>query len=72
MRRRRIFWQLFPAAVSVTLIALLALGWHTLSTLRQVYYQHVADGLLARNSRLPARLTPSASRSAQVRPRGLP
>jgi len=48
MRRRRIIWQLFPAAVSVTLVALLALGWQTLSTLRTVYYEHVSADLEAR------------------------
>lgn len=66
MRRRRIIWHLFPAAVSVTLVALAVLGWHTLGALREVYYDHVSADLSAR-AHLIAHQLPTPLASAEPR-----
>ncbi len=49
MRRgRRLFWQLFPACLAVTLLALLAFGGYASRSMRTFYLQQAAADLEAR------------------------
>lgn len=47
MRRKRLLWQIFPAYLSITLMAMLALGLTTLRSLRNFYEDRSADDLQA-------------------------
>lgn len=47
MRRKRLLWQIFPAYLSITLMAMLALGLTTLRSLRNFYEDRTADDLQA-------------------------
>jgi len=48
MRKKRLLWQLFPAALVIILITLLVLGWYAARSLRQFYFQQTASNLEAR------------------------
>jgi len=48
MRRKRLFWQLYPSYLLITLLALLTVILYGSSTLRRFYYHRVADDLESR------------------------
>ena len=55
MNKRRLFWQLFPTYLLITLTALTAVGWYSLSSLREFHYDRIAIDLEDR-ARLVERL----------------
>ena len=46
--RRRLFWQLFPSYLLITLISLLAVAWYASSAIRHFYIEHAISDLEAR------------------------
>ena len=48
MRRRRLFWQLYPATLLIALAALALIAWDTESSLRRFYLDRTAAELQAR------------------------
>ncbi|MFQ5715860.1 MAG: two-component system histidine kinase PnpS [Nitrospinales bacterium] len=50
MRKKRLLWQLYPTYLLITLIALLAVGWYALSSVRQFYLARTTADLEARAS----------------------
>lgn len=45
MNKRKLFWQLFPTYLLITLTALTAVGWYSLSSLREFHYDRIAIDL---------------------------
>jgi two-component system phosphate regulon sensor histidine kinase PhoR len=48
MRRKRLLWQLYPAYLIITLLAVVTIGWYSLGSLRGFYYAQVESDLEAR------------------------
>ena len=48
MRKKRLFWQLFPSYMIITLLVLCAITWYATSSLRHFYYDQVTQDLLSR------------------------
>jgi two-component system, OmpR family, phosphate regulon sensor histidine kinase PhoR len=48
MAKKRILWQLFPTYLLITLAAILAVGWFSLDSLRDFYYDRTAEDLKTR------------------------
>jgi len=48
MDNKRILWQLFPTYLLITLTALTAVGWYSLSSLREFYYDRISTDLKVR------------------------
>jgi two-component system, OmpR family, phosphate regulon sensor histidine kinase PhoR len=55
MVRKRILWQLYPTYLLITLTALAAVGWYSLSSLRDFHYDRISVDLEVR-ARLVERL----------------
>lgn len=55
MNKRRLFWQLFPTYLLITLTALTAVGWYSLSSLREFHFERISIDLEVR-ARLVERL----------------
>jgi two-component system phosphate regulon sensor histidine kinase PhoR len=55
MNKRRLFWQLFPTYLLITLTAVAAVGWYSLSSLRDFHYDRIKADLEVR-ARLIERL----------------
>ena len=55
MNKRRLFWQLFPTYLLITLTAVAAVGWYSLSSLRDFHYDRIKADLEVR-ARLVERL----------------
>jgi two-component system phosphate regulon sensor histidine kinase PhoR len=55
MNKRKLFWQLFSTYLLITLTALTAVGWYSLSSLREFHYDRIAIDLEDR-ARLVERL----------------
>ncbi|MBW2708229.1 MAG: PAS domain-containing protein [Deltaproteobacteria bacterium] len=49
--KRRLFWQLFPSYLLITLLSLVAVTWYASSAIKQFYIEHTVDDLEA-HSRL--------------------
>ncbi len=47
MKPRRLLWQLYPSYLLITLISLAAIGWYASQSMRQFYYDQVAEDLKA-------------------------
>jgi len=47
-RKRRLFWQLFPSYLLITLVSLVAVTWYASSAIRQFYIEHTASDLETR------------------------
>ncbi|MBT3923840.1 MAG: HAMP domain-containing protein [Nitrospina sp.] len=45
MVKKRILWQLFPTYLLITLTAILAVGWFSVNSLRDFYYDRTAEDL---------------------------
>lgn len=58
MPKRRLLWRLFPSYLLITALALLAIGLYGWHSLRQFYYDQVADDLKARAQLLENQLVP--------------
>jgi two-component system phosphate regulon sensor histidine kinase PhoR len=48
MRRRRLLWQLYPAYILLTVLALLGVTWYATATVRQFHYREVRADLEAK------------------------
>ncbi len=48
MIRRRLFWQLYPSYLLVTLVAVIAIDWYSMGSLRDFYFARLAEDLEAR------------------------
>jgi len=48
MPRKRLLWQLYPAYLFITIVALLAVGWYSLNSLSEFYYHRIAADLEVR------------------------
>lgn len=48
MRRRRLLWRIYPTYLLVTFLALFAIGWYSVDSLREFYYEKAATDLHAR------------------------
>ncbi|MCH8314153.1 MAG: HAMP domain-containing protein, partial [Nitrospinae bacterium] len=55
MNKKRLLWQLFPTYLLITLAALTAVGWYSLSSLREFHYDRISVDLEVR-ARLVERL----------------
>ena len=55
MDKKRILWQLFPTYLLITLAALMAVGWYSLSSLREFHFDRISVDLEVR-ARLVERL----------------
>jgi len=55
MNEKRLLWQLYPTYLSITLAALMAVGWYSLSSLREFHYDRISVDLEVR-ARLVERL----------------
>ena len=47
-RKRRLFWQLYPSYLLITLISLVAVTWYASSSIRDFYIEHATSDLEAR------------------------
>jgi two-component system, OmpR family, phosphate regulon sensor histidine kinase PhoR len=47
-KKRRLFWQLFPSYLLITLVSLVAVTWYASSAIRQFYIEHTASDLETR------------------------
>ena len=47
-RKRRLFWQLFPSYLLITLVSLLGVSWYASSAIRNFYIEQTASDLEAR------------------------
>ena len=47
-RKRRLFWQLFPSYLLITLVSLVAVTWYASNAIRQFYIEHAVSDLEAR------------------------
>ncbi|MCK4629566.1 MAG: HAMP domain-containing protein, partial [Sedimentisphaerales bacterium] len=47
MRRRRLFWQLYPSYLLIALISVAAIGWYASSSIQRFYYTQVAEDFKA-------------------------
>ena len=45
MKPKRLFWQLYPSYLLITLISLAAIGWYASRSMQQFYYTQVAEDL---------------------------
>ncbi len=45
MAKKRILWQLFPTYLLITFTAIFAVGWYSLNSLRDFYYDKTAEDL---------------------------
>ena len=61
MPRRRILWQLFPVITVVTVLVVVAAGWHVLSFLKDVYYAEAAKDLESRARLIEPRVAEALS-----------
>jgi two-component system phosphate regulon sensor histidine kinase PhoR len=48
MRRRRLLWQLYPAYILLTILALLGVTWYATAMIRQFHYREVSADLEAK------------------------
>ena len=61
MPRTRLFWQIFPSTVAITLIALAAAGWYFSRTLENFYLSQLATDLTAQARLVEAHVAPRFS-----------
>ena len=81
-RKKRLFWQLYPSYLLITLISLVAVTWYASSSIRDFYIEHATSDLEARallfeqqisehidplNARTIDRLSKRAGRHASTR-----
>jgi len=65
MRKRRLFWFIFPAFLLVVLISLLALTWYATEAFHQFYLEHVSSDLGAQASLVKQRLNSALAENSE-------
>ena len=68
MRKRRLFWQLYPATLFIALASLAAVALDTTASLRQFYLNHTAEDLESRARLAEDQIIPllAAGKHAQI------
>ncbi len=66
MRQQRLFWQIFPVSLLITMGAILAVSWFTASTLRTFYFEQTQVDIEARALLLEQKITDLSMLSARA------
>jgi two-component system phosphate regulon sensor histidine kinase PhoR len=65
MRKRKLFWNIFPAFLLVVLISLLALTWYATEAFHQFYLERVSSNLKAQASLVKGRLNSALAKDPE-------